>query len=655
MPVTPEEIQERAFAFSGRWKEAVKENAQAQSFWISFFNVFGVELDLVADFEHPVKFPGGGPPKRIDLLWPGLLLVEHKSAGRSLDVAYDQALRYVSMLPAKDRPKYVRVSNFARFRLYYLEDLKKKSVEFDRLSLHDNVGLFGFMLGGESQRAEQEAKVNIKAAELMGDLHDALKASGYTGQALEVFLVRVMFCLFADSTGIFDERGQFTQYVSERTSPDGSDVGSRLSRLFQVLDTRKEDRGEKLAPALDGLPYVDGGLFKDRFDSPDFDGEMRDLLLKCCHFDWSPVSPAIFGTLFQSVMDSQKRRDLGGHYTSEENILKVVGPLFLDDLRAEMEGCRTNKRALNDLLLKISKLRFLDPACGCGNFLAVAYRELRLLDTEIRARLRGRSPDPAQRVLSVESMREQMKGAIDVDAFYGIEIEEFPAKIAEVAMWLVDHQMNVQLSDALGSRYVRLPLVKSARIVRGNSLRLDWNEVLPRGQASYILGNPPFAGTHMLSPEQRGDMDDVFGGVANHGLLDYVSAWYLKAAQYIQGTDVAVAFVSTKSITQGEQVGVLWNTLLAKYHLKIRFAHTTFKWTNEARGKAAVHCIIIGFGLSEPRNPAIFDYETPEARPHRVEVRRDQPVPCGCAGHPSVWPLETDMRNAGGGCGEPTH
>jgi hypothetical protein len=504
-----------------------------------------------------------------------------------------------------------------------MENIASKPDEFDLKDFHKNLGLFGFITGWTKHKAVDEDPVNIKAAELMGGLHDALKDSGYSGHKLEVFLVRIMFCLFADDTGIFEPRDHFTYYIEERTNADGSDLGPRLSQVFQVLDMEERERPKTLDEDLTKLPYVNGGLFKERFDIPSFDGKMRTLFLKCCHFDWSTVSPAIFGSLFQCVMDPAKRRDIGGHYTSEKNILKVVRPLLLDDLWAELERCRSNERRLNELLSKISKLRFFDPACGCGNFLAITYRELRLLDTAIRIRLRDLSPDPGQRKLDVEM--EKMKNGIDVDAFYGIDLEEFPAKIAEVALWLVDHQMNVLLSEALAFQYVRLPLVKSAHIENGNALHLNWNEVLPKEHASYIIGNPPFVGAKMMSDEQRNEMEGVFVGLGDYGLLDYVSAWYIKAAQYIQGTEIRVAFVSTKSITQGEQVGILWSVLLNKYKVKIQFAHRTFKWTNEARGQAAVHCIIVGFGLTEPSKHLLFDYQTPEAEAHSTEVRHINP------------------------------
>jgi len=624
--LTPVQIQERAYAFSERWKQASEEIEDSQNFWIDFFNVFGIDRKQVAGFERRVKVYGRR--RRIDLLWPGLLMVEQKTKGKSLDGAQAQAEKYILGLSAKDRPKFILVSDFQRFRLCDLEHMEEKPQEFLLPELHARVHLFDFMLGGSSQKAVDEVLVNTQAAELMGDLHDALKGSGYAGTALEVFLVRSMFCMFADHTGIFDEQRMFTRYIEEHTEKDGSNVGVNLTEFFRILDIEPKARPTTLTPLLGALPHVNGGLFKDRFEPPTFNAEMRALLLKCCHFNWSGVSPAIFGTMFQSVTDAKERRNLGAHYTSETNVLKVIGPLFLDDLKAEVVACGNNKRALNDLLVKISRLKFLDPACGCGNFLAIAYRELRKVDTEIRVRLKNLTIGREQQAFA-QSMRESMKGAIDVDNFFGIENAEFPCKVAEAALWLMDHKSNREYSEKIGDPYLRLPLLKTAVIVRGNALRLDWNSILPRGQASYILGNPPFVGQTYRTDSQNEDMALVFGDVPNksrrYGSLDYVSAWYVKAAQFIQGTEVRVAFVSTKSITQGEQVGPLWSTLLNAYHVKIQFAHLTFKWTNEAGGKAAVHCIIIGFGLSEVRRPAIFEYETVESDPHRVEVKHINP------------------------------
>ena len=537
MGLTFQEIRQRAIEFSHEWKGETRERAEAKTFWDGFFPIFGVSRRRVASFEAPVK-KLGGKQGFIDLFWKGTLLVEHKSAGEDLDAALDQALEYFPGLSEDELPKFILVSDFARFRLHDLEEGTEK--EFPLEDLHKNIHLFDFISGWRKQKIVDEDPVNIRAAELMGRLHDALKESGYSGHPLEVFLVRIMFCMFADSTGIFP-RSHFSYCIEERTREDGSDLGGHLAQVFQVLDTDEPNRQKALDEDMALFPYVNGKLFEEQLPLPSFSRDMRNLLLTCCHFDWSTVSPAIFGSLFQSVMDPEKRRDIGGHYTTERNILRVVRPLFLDDLRAEFERCGRNERRLRELLDRISKLKFLDPACGCGNFLAITYRELRLLEIDIRKRLRDLSKDPNQLVLDVE-----LGNGLDVDAFYGIELEEFPVRIAEVALWLVDHQMNVRLSVELGFYHVRLPLKKAPHIVKGNALRLDWNALLPREEVSFVLGNPPYAGKKRRNPEQTEDMDLVFKGrVDRYGVLDYVACWFLKALDYVRGTRVAVAFVST--------------------------------------------------------------------------------------------------------------
>ena len=432
----------------------------------------------------------------------------------------------------------------------------------------------------------------------MDDLHNAMKTGGYGGHDLERFLVRVLFCLFAQWTGIF-EPNAFGRYLEDRTKPDGSDLGLHLARLFEVLNTPEENRQQNLDETLAAFRYVNGELFAEKLGFADFNRDMRNSLLACTKFNWSQISPAIFGSLFQGIMKPHERRQIGGHYTSERDILKVIRPLFLDDLRAEFYRISHNKNELNRFHQKLAGLRFLDPACGCGNFLVIAYRELRLLEIDVLKMLhRG------QRQLDIRNLSR-----IDVDAFYGIEIGEWPARIAEVAMWLMDHQMNIRLSDAFGQYFARLPLRKSPKIVLGNALRSDWKEILPPAQCTYVLGNPPFVGKQFATPEQKADMELVWGRVRGAGVLDYVTAWYLKAAEYIRGTRIVVGFVSTNSISQGEQAGILWNELFTRYHLKIHFAHRTFAWESEARGKAHVHVVIIGFGAFDAEAKTIYDYD----------------------------------------------
>ena len=838
MPLSWNEIKSRALAFAREWADAADEASQAKPFWIAFFDIFGLTNKRVATFEHAVKKYGGGQGF-VDLFWPGVLLVEQKSRGKSLDRAFAQAMDYFPGIKERDLPRYVVVCDFARFRLYDLTPPSPSGrwaggegepgtansyIEFALADLHKHVRHFAFIAGYETQDIKPQNPVNIQAAERMGRLHDALKASGYSGHALEVLLVRLLFCLFADDTGIFQPAQALRAYIEERTREDGSDLGPLLAQLFQVLNTPEAARHKNLDEQLAAFPYVNGRLFEEPIPIADFDAPMREALLDACALDWSAISPAIFGALFQSIMDDKARRNLGAHYTSEENIAKLIKPLFLDALWAEFQKIRNNRNRLFEFHKKLRALTFFDPACGCGNFLVVAYRELRLLELEV---LRA-AHTSGQRVLDVHQMI-----ALDVDQFYGIEIEEFPAQIAQVALWLVDHQMNLKVSEEFGLYFARIPLKTSPHIVHGNALTLDWNAVLPAERCSYVMGNPPFVGAKFMNDAQRADTRAVFDGIANAGLLDFVAAWYVKAARYMQdaaapqssegagyphfpsphamgramaiqdypsphgmgggagvrgksprdpalearlkayardlranatdaeqklwyllrdrrffgfkfrrqhpvsgyildfycaeaklaveldggqhatragddrqrterlesqgirvlrlwnheflqnpegaletlaealgvlpsppaplpavrgegsrdasfGIDSAplpavrdegsprAAFVSTNSITQGEQVGVLWGWLLAQ-GVKIHFAHRTFQWSNEARGKAAVHCVIIGFHLPSPRaagrgaggegepEKTIYEYADIQGEPHAVKASNINP------------------------------
>ncbi|HEX9642355.1 MAG TPA: DNA methyltransferase, partial [Candidatus Krumholzibacteria bacterium] len=422
------------------------------------------------------------------------------------------------------------------------------------------------------------------------------------------------FCLFADDTGIFQPVQSFREWIENRTAEDGSDLGAKLSQLFQVLNTPLDKRQKTLDEQLAAFPFVNGRLFEERLSIPEFDAAMRTALLDASGLDWSRISPAIFGALFQSIMDAKARRNLGAHYTSEENILKLIEPLFLDGLRAELAAAKGNANKLFELQKKLRCLTFLDPACGCGNFLVVAYRELREIELEVLRQVeKNRHIDIFHAVL------------VNVDQFFGIEIEEFPAQIAQVALWLTDHQMNLKVSAEFGLYFARLPLVTNPTIVHGNALRRDWEEIVPKERLTHILGNPPFSGAMVMGDSQREDMALVFADLKGAGVLDYVTCWYWKAAKLIQGTRIEVAFVSTNSLSQGEQVGLLWRPLLQRFGLRINFAHRTFRWSNEARGAAAVHCIIVGFATFDRSAKRLFDYENVEGIRHEVRAKNISP------------------------------
>jgi hypothetical protein len=624
MPLSWNEIRSRAHEFSHRWAGEESECAEAQSFWNDFFAIFGLDRKRVASFEKQVQLTRAGEKLkngRIDAFWKGTLLIEHKSAGQDLDRAFAQAIDYFDGLAERDLPRYILVSDFARFRLYDLES--GSETEFKLADLYKRIKHFAFVAGYRTQDIAPQNPVNIKAAERMGALHDLLKASGYAGRALEVLLVRLLFCLFAEDTGIFQPASAFRMWLEERTATDGSDLGSQLALLFQVLNSPEANRSRMLDEQLAVFPYVNGRLFEEVLPIAVFDAKMRTALLECCALDWSSISPAIFGALFQSIMDDKARRNLGAHYTSEENILKLIKPLFLDDLWAEFQRIKGNRNKLFEFHKKLRGLTFFDPACGCGNFLVIAYRELRKLELEV---LRA-SHENGQQVLDIHQLIR-----IDVDQFYGIEIEEFPAQIAQVALWLIDHQMNVRVSEEFGLYFARIPLKTTPHIHCANALRLDWADVLPAERCTYVFGNPPFVGAKFMDDTQRAEVNVVFDGIANAGLLDFVAAWYVKAARYLRTNErtnerillTRCAFVSTNSITQGEQVGVLWGWLLAQ-GIHIHFAHRTFQWSNEARGMAAVHCVIVGFGHHDVERKVIFEYEDIRGEPHAVAARNINP------------------------------
>lgn len=653
MALSWNEIKDRAVKFSKEWEGTTDEDAEAKPFLVEFFNVFGISRKKIATFEHKVK-KLDEHDGYIDLLWKGTILVEMKSRGKNLDKAYQQAKDYLHGLKQHELPKYILISDFETFRLYDQEE--EKTVEFKINELVNNVQHFGYILGYQKKTFKEQDPANIKAAELMGKLHDRLKEIGYDGHPLEVYLVRLLFCLFAEDTTIFDKQ-QFQDYIDQRTTEDGSDLAAKLQELFQVLNTPNDKRFKNLDEQLNDFPYVNGKLFEEVLPTASFDTKMRQALLDCCYLDWSKISPAIFGSMFQSVMNPKERRNLGAHYTSEINILKLIKPLFLDDLWTEFESVKGNKNKLQDFHKKISVLKFLDPACGCGNFLVITYRELRLLEIEILRSLNK----SGQGFLDVRDIIW-----LDVDMMCGIEYEEFPARIAEVAMWLIDHQMNMQISNEFGQYFVRLPLNKAAKIVHANALQIDWGTLKHKNTAyvyadelnykvdepvvaygtlnvitksateivankdfpvsskqerihyDYIIGNPPFKGERYQSEEQRKDIEYVFGEKIK---LDYVACWYYKAAQLIKDSKTKVGFVSTNSIVQGEQVPLLWVKLFNELFVHIHFAHQTFKWNNEAKGNANVFCVIIGFANYNISNKQLFEYENISEVPMLKEVK----------------------------------
>ncbi len=601
------EVRVRAAAFAEDWQDAAYEKGETQSFYNEFFEVFGKRRRDVARFEERVSKLTNSSGF-IDLFWPGVLIVEQKSAGRDLAVAYEQAGEYFDALPERDRPRYILVSDFQTFELRDLDE--RVTVSFPLAELPDNVESFGFILGVQRRTFRDQDPANIEASELVGKLHDALADAGHKGHDLERFLVRLVFCMFADDTGVFEPRDIFLDFVETRTSVDGADLGSWLDYLFQVLDTPESERTATLDEDLARFPYVNGDLFKGRLRTFSFDAAMRDAFLEACRFDWSGISPAIFGSLFQSVMDSKERRKQGAHYTTEKNILKVIEPLFMDDLRAEFAKIKSRKgrgrtKSLEQFQERLGQLKFFDPACGCGNFLIIAYRELRQLEIDVLKEIYPKTLHGRQTHAFTTDL-----SCVDVDQFHGIEIGEFPARIAETALWMMDHIMNNRLSLEFGWNFARIPLEKSPHIIHGDALETDWSELLPTSKCSFVLGNPPFVGAKYQTAEQRAQVRGIAALGKSGGTLDYVCAWFIKAGEYVKGSEARIGFVATNSITAGEQVAQLWPVLFGRCKLEIAFAHRTFAWGSDARGKAHVHVVILGLDRRKAARPEkrLFGY-----------------------------------------------
>jgi N-6 DNA Methylase len=597
---SPNDIRHAAARFAHDWHEEASERGESQAFWTDFLQVFGVQRRRVnAAFERHARRSSTGRGGFIDLLWPTMLLAEHKSRGADLEQAMAQALDYVDGLQEADFPRYVVVSDFARMKVLDLDDASRNAFEFALEDLPQHIDRFLSLAGYTSRRFESEAAVNVKAAELLGRVYDEIAATGYAGHPLRGFIVRLLFLLFGDDTGLWP-RKQFSDLLVNRTSEDGSDLGMWLGRLFDVLDTDDGRRTTALDEDLAAFPFVNGGLFREHLDPPDTTRSMRARLLEASRFDWSQISPAVFGSMFQSVMDPEARRSLGAHYTSESNIMKVIRPLFLDELEADLEACGRSKSRLREFHNRLGALTFFDPACGCGNFLVIAYRELRRLEHKTLARLHA---GDVQMTTELDSWRK-----VTLDQFFGIEIEEFPVRIAETAMHIIDHLENEALSRSFGQNVVDLPLEGTATIHHADALELDWADVLPPQKCSYILGNPPYAGKHLLNERQRANLSRVLERHELAGSLDYVAGWFSLAADYLAQNPAAQgAFVSTNSITQGEQVPALWPRLHDQ-GLHIRFAWRPFNWTSQARGQAQVHVVIIGF-VHSPEPPAATLYE----------------------------------------------
>ena len=597
-------IRAAATQFAHNWREAESEQAERQSFWNAFFQIFGVDRRRVAAFERLAERASTGNRGWIDMLNPGQMAVEHKSAGEDLDAAMGQLIDYLPSLTEAEMPWLLVVCDFQRFKWENLDTGERG--EFALAELPDHIELFWWIAGYNRphQTFGSDEDANLAATRLLANVHDRLAEHGYPAHDLREWMTRILFILFADDTGIWD-RAAFHTYIALHTKQDGSDLGPTIALIFEVLNTPPADRQSNLDEDLASLTYVNGDLFADTLRIPVCDKDTRDALLWASVFNWASISPAVFGSLFQNVMEPAERRQLGAHYTTEQNILRTIRPLFLDVLEAELDAART-KPALKRFIDRLGELTFFDPACGCGNFLVIAYRELRRLETEALRRLREKEGTGQLQADVTLDLR------LTVDQFYGIELEEFPARIARTALYLADHIANRELSAEFGQHVVRFPIPSAPHILIDNALRTDWSELLPAEKCSFVFGNPPYVGKHLLTADQRSDIDAAFDGSRNSGTLDYVAGWFRTAARYTQSTSIRGAFVATNSLTQGEQVPILWPHLHA-IGMHIAFAWRTFEWRNDASGMAHVHVVIIGFENAMTEIPGDI-YESPSDR-----------------------------------------
>lgn len=606
--VIPTLSKQKAKDFVDKWQNTEEEIRYAQSFWTDFFQqLCGVNDEKIAgiEFQYPVKSDTTGRQNWIDVYWKNIVLIEHKSKGEDLDKAEFQARGYLRSLPKGYQPKTIIICDFATFRI--IDVRQNRTHEFLLKDLPKNIHRFDFIVSGNRpQFLEDEIEVDQKAAKLMANMYIELENNDYTGHETSVFLSRLLFLLFGDDTNMWEHN--LFKKILFTTAENGSDVGETLSELFEFLNTPNEKR--KKREKFNGLPYVNGGIFAESIEVIKFNGKMRAALIDAANYDWSSINPTIFGALFQLIKSKEERGALGEHYTSEENINKIVYPLFLDKLQDRLTSSWNNKKELKALRLDLGKIKLLDPACGCGNFLVVSYKHLRQIELELIVRLQeldGKESDIG------------LDGAIGLSVglhqLFGIEILEWPAQVARIALFLTDHQQNLKLKKITGDAPSRFPVTDSATIINDDALKIDWNEIVKFDGNLFILGNPPFLGSSWQSTEQRNDTKKLWGGSKGSSSLDYVANWYLIATKCIKGTQATCAFVSTNSITQGEQPAALWSKL-GSLDIYIDFAHQSFSWTSDAAGKAAVHCVIIGFSAgAKTSKKELWIYDTPNSAP----------------------------------------
>ncbi len=631
MTIITNEMKKNAEKFILRWRGTTTERAEAQTFSNEFFQIFELDRLKLAKFEKAIQKKDESGTGFADLFWSGKLIIESKSAHLDKATHWEKTLKqatdYIDNLLEHQKPQYILLMNFKRIQKYeVIIDKNGKTkinhiIEIPLEKLVENIEQFSFFIEFANRLETDEEKVNQEAAKRIANVYDAIEREGYSSIDISVLLARILFCLFAEDTGIF-ERKLFEKYIIDNTT--GENLGKNLLKLFDILNT-PENLRDKKNTALNAFPYVNGDLFNSKLNKiPPISSAARDALIECCKYDWSDISPVILGALFQAVMNNAERRSLGAHYTSEKNILRVLRPLFLDKLQEEFDGIKENAKALEKFRKKINEMLFLDPACGCGNFLVVTYRELRLLDIEIiRKKYKG-----------TYMADSSLLSNVPLTNFYGYEIDPTSAMIAEVAMWLMQHQMNMRLESEFGTAVPTIPLREAAEIENVNSLRKKWagKTKFKKGVGEvetifdYILGNPPFIGKQLKTEQQKEDTNKILKNIKGAGVLDYVSCWFFKAAEYMdENPNTKTALVSSNSISQGEQAGIIWHSMFTDYKLKIQFAHQTFKWLNEAEGVAAVHCIVIGFGKENLKEKLLFEYSDINSEPEVVRVKNINP------------------------------
>lgn len=619
--LTHKEQKEAAKLFAETWKSKGYEKGECQPFWLSLLrDVLGVKYpEQYIRFESKVKLDN---TSFIDgYISDTHVLIEQKSLGKNLRQPikqsdgtklspFQQAKRYSSEMPYSERPRWIVISNFEEFHIY---DMEKPRGEPEVIFLKDlpkEYYRLQFLINSESEHIKKEMEISLKAGEIVGEFYEELlnqykdKTSEKALKSLNMLCVRLVFCLYAEDAGIFGTHGKFHDYLKRY---EAKDIRGAIKELFKILNTKEEERDPYLDEMLLSFPYVNGGLFVDeQIEIPNFTDKLRNLILKNASedFDWSEISPTIFGAVFESTLNPETRHSGGMHYTSIQNIHKVIDPLFLDELKDEFSTIKligiekTRIKKLIEFQDKLSSLNFFDPACGSGNFLTQTYIVIRELENEVLKAISGK-----QMFLDIGSIIK-----VKINQFHGIEINDFAVTVAKTALWIAESQMMKKTEEIMAINLDFLPLKSYPHIIEGNALRIDWKEVILNDKLNYIMGNPPFLGARLMTKEQKIDMEIVFGKIKGIGNLDYVSSWYKKASEYTKNTTIKTAFVSTNSIIQGEQVAILWKSIFEN-GININFAYKTFKWNSDAKDKAAVHCVIIGFSYNNLKEKKLYTNE----------------------------------------------